>query len=77
MDSQEIKDLWFGEVKTQGFECDFEFVIINSLVFVKVEEAKLILYLVMDLANRMVGRAGAYGFIYLFSLLVCDVVERC
>jgi hypothetical protein len=33
-------------------------VVIDSLVLVKVEEAKLIHLLLMDLANQMGGRAG-------------------
>jgi hypothetical protein len=31
---EEVEDLWFWEVEAQGFECDFKFVVVDSLVFV-------------------------------------------
>ena len=31
----------FGEVEAESFEGDFEFVIVNALVFVEVEEGEL------------------------------------
>ena len=31
----------FGEVEAEGFEGDFEFVIVNALIFVEVEEGEL------------------------------------
>jgi hypothetical protein len=35
------EDLGFGEVEAKGFERDFEFVVVDSLIFVVVEEAEL------------------------------------
>lgn len=34
MCSKEVEDLRFREVETQGFEGDFEFVVVDSLVFI-------------------------------------------
>ena len=35
------EDFWFGEVETEGFHGDFEFVVVDFLVFVEVEEGEL------------------------------------
>ena len=37
MRNEESEDFGFGEVETEGFECDFELVVVDSLVFVQVE----------------------------------------
>jgi hypothetical protein len=39
---KEGKDLGFGEVETQGFQGDFEFVVVYSLVFIEVEKSELL-----------------------------------
>jgi hypothetical protein len=31
---EKVEDLWFWEVEAQRFEGDFEFVVVDSLVFV-------------------------------------------
>ncbi len=71
MGGEEFEDLGFREVKTEGFEGDFEFVVVDSLVFVQVKEAELSSVSVLVIEETG-GRA--YGFIYFFSLLVGDVV---
>ena len=41
MSLEELEDFGFGEVEAEGFEGDFKFVVIYSLVFVQVEEGEL------------------------------------
>lgn len=38
---EEGDDFCLGEVEPQGFEGDFEFVVVDALVFVQVEEREL------------------------------------
>ncbi len=38
---EEGEDVGFGKVETEGFEGNFEFVVVDSLVFVEVEEPEL------------------------------------
>lgn len=38
---QDVQDLGFGEVEAEGFEGDFEFVVVDVVVFVEVEEGEL------------------------------------
>ena len=38
---KELENLGFREVETEGFEGDFELVVVDSLVFVEIEECKL------------------------------------
>lgn len=41
MGLQKLEDFGFGQVEAQGFQGDFEFVVVDSLVFVEVEEGEL------------------------------------
>lgn len=38
---EELEDFGLGEVEAEGFEGDFEFVVVDLLVFVEVEEGEL------------------------------------
>ncbi len=38
---EQLEDFRFGQVEAEGFEGDFEFVVVDPLVFVEVEERKL------------------------------------
>jgi len=44
---EEGEDFGFGEVEAEGFEGDFEFVVVYLLVFVEVEEPKLYILLLV------------------------------
>jgi len=37
---KEVQDLGFGEVEAEGFEGDFEFVVVYSLVLIKIKQSK-------------------------------------
>ena len=41
MSLEEREDVGFGEVEAEGFEGDFEFVVVDVEVFVEVEEGEL------------------------------------
>lgn len=80
---EEGEDVRFGEVETEGFEGDFEFVVVDTLVFVEVEEGEL--GEGVSFGFRSVGRegegelvregkGGTYGLGDFFALLVG---ERC
>ncbi len=38
---QQVEDFGLREVETEGFEGDFEFVVVDAAVFVEVEEREL------------------------------------
>lgn len=38
---EQLEDFGFGQVEAEGFEGDFELVVVDSLVFVEVEEREL------------------------------------
>jgi hypothetical protein len=65
------EELWFGKVEAEGFEGDLEFVVVDELVFVEVEEAELLGE--RDMLESCGGVRGAgmgYCFVYLVALLV-------
>ena len=75
---EEGEDLGLGEVETEGFEGDFEFVVVDSLVLVEVEEAELRSARVSSCDVHSWGvfwlrrsvDMGTYGFVDLLFLLV-------
>lgn len=42
MGCEEGEDLGLGQIEAKGFERDFEFVVVDALVFVEVEESELL-----------------------------------
>lgn len=62
----------FGEVETEGFEGDFEFVVVDFLVFVEVEEREL--FTSHQHISIYSNFQETYSLIYFFSLLVGYVV---
>ena len=62
----------FGEVETEGFEGDFEFVVVDILVFVEVEECEL--FASHQHMSIFPNFQETCCFIYFFSLLVGYVV---
>ena len=44
MGLEELQDLGFGQIEAEGFESDFELVVVDSLVFVEVEERELCVF---------------------------------
>lgn len=41
MGGEQVEEFWLGEVEAEGFEGDFELVVVDPLVFVQVEEVEL------------------------------------
>jgi hypothetical protein len=41
MSLQYVENFGFGQVEAEGFEGDFEFVVVDVVVFVEVEEGEL------------------------------------
>ena len=83
MGLQDIEDFGFGEVEAEGFEGDFELVVVDVGVFVEVEEGKLQKHVVivsMYSRGRMLLCAGmvlgTYSFIDLLPLLLTQRFQR-
>jgi len=46
MQDEKVEEIGFGEVETEGFEGNLEFMEVNATIFVYVEEGESLVYLV-------------------------------
>ena len=76
MGLQDVQDLGLGQVEAEGFEGDFELVVVDVAVLVQVEEGELCGVLASLVFCVPLLEIGTYRFIHLFSLLLAERVQH-
>lgn len=74
---EQSQNIRFGQVEAQGFEGDFEFVVVNVVVFVEVEEGELGLFVLgMRLGRKVEGGEKTQTASLISSLCSSDKASR-
>ena len=87
MGCEEGEDLGLGQIEAKGFERDFEFVVVDALVFVEVEESELWVGLLVSCVDSAIfipyltpgavlwRKEGTHSFVNLLALLIREGVQ--